>query len=364
MPFGACHAVSAALAVLVLVGCGPRAVRSPEWILGQSARYPSSQYIVGVGSAPTAADLSDALRVAGASARTEIAQTIEVRVDHVQQLVGESTSISEQRTGQAGWALEAENSSLSSFTRTSTDQIIRGIELTEKYHDQQRHILYVLAVLDKAQAAHRLEEQIDKLSDQVSLLHEQAQHREKEQDLLTAIKLSREALNASLKVDLLRNQLSVVDPYRLRGGDSGATSAQLTLRLTERLLGLRIHVSVEGADLVEDAVYEAMAGTDFSVSMDSGAGAPGLTLWGKVSTQWDTYPALAGDEDLQVCRTYLGLKLIDNRTDRIVGQVPFLANSNAPDRELAEERALHLLRRQILSELPEQVYRALSMETE
>ena len=354
------------LASLILSGCGPRAVRSPDWILGQPARYPFSQYIVGIGSAPTSAGLAEALKAASVSARTEIAQTIEVKVDHVQQLVGVSTSISEHRTGQASWALEAEHSSLNTFTQTSTDQIIQGIELKEKYHDEKRQTLYVLAVLDKTEAGFRLEEEIRKLGEKIALLHQQAQGREEEQDLLTAIRLYREALNLSLKADVLQNQLSVIDPYRLKAHRSESASTRLAIRLTEVLLGFEFYVSVEEADFVEDTIHEALAGTDFNVRTGAAADSVGLTLWGKVTTKWDTYPALsgAGGEKLQVCRTYLSLKIVDNRTGRIAGQVNLLANSNAKERSLARERALRLLSQRVLEELPGAVYQALSMELE
>ena len=90
---------------------------------------------------------------------------------------------------------------------------------------------------------------------------------------------------------------------------------------------------------------------------------PGLTLWGRVNVKWDSFPALdptAGE--LQVCRAYLGVKIIDDRTGTIVGQVNLLANNNAKDKKQAEERALWLLKERILEELPPATYEALSIE--
>ena len=100
------------------MACGPKAVRSPDWILGDSPRYPASQYLVGVGTAPTSGGMADALQAAGSSARAELAQTIEVHVDHVSMLTEQSTSTAERRAGsRASMALEAERSDLSTFTR-------------------------------------------------------------------------------------------------------------------------------------------------------------------------------------------------------------------------------------------------------
>ena len=354
------------LCALLASGCGPKTVRSPDWILGQPIRYPSSFYIIGVGSAPTRAGISEALKAASASARIEIAQTIETQIDHVEEWVVESSSTREYRPGKPGWALEVEQSSLNSFTRTSTDQIIQGIELKEKYRDEERQTLYVLAVLDKVETGQRLVKEVGKLGEQVSLLRAQAQKIEAEGDLLTAVRLLRQALNFSLKADVLKRQLSVIQPQSLRDYSAAHTSARIAARLTELLLEFEFYVAVDEAGLIEDAIHEALAGTDFNVRMKAAADSTGLTLWGRVDTRWDKYPALsgAGEAELQVCRTYLGLKIVDNRTGRIVGQANLRANSNASDRERARERALMLLSQQILEELPGEVYKALSIETE
>ena len=114
------------LILISLASCGPRAVRSPGWILGQSSRFPPSLFIVGVGSAPTSANASEALNAAGMSARSEIAQTLEVQIQIVEELRVESESQS-QYSDQSSWAFDAEMSSLSSYSRTYTNQIVQGI---------------------------------------------------------------------------------------------------------------------------------------------------------------------------------------------------------------------------------------------
>ena len=80
------------LFLLVFAACGPKGVRSPDWLLAESARYPGGRFLVGVGSAPTAGGVAEALKAASASARAEIAQTIEVRIDHVQELLGQNVT--------------------------------------------------------------------------------------------------------------------------------------------------------------------------------------------------------------------------------------------------------------------------------
>ncbi|MBT5874553.1 MAG: hypothetical protein HOH43_14130, partial [Candidatus Latescibacteria bacterium] len=62
--------ISATALLGLLWSCaGPRAVASPDWILRQPVAYPSSHYLVGVGSAPTRGGIPAALEAASASAR-------------------------------------------------------------------------------------------------------------------------------------------------------------------------------------------------------------------------------------------------------------------------------------------------------
>ncbi len=349
--------------VLLLSGCGPKAVKSPNWILGQPRFYPSSQYLIGVGSAPTAGSMAEAQKAAGISARSEIGQTIEVQIKSAQELSQENVRLEEHRSGQASWAMEVERSRLTVFTRTSTQQIVQGIELKEKYHDEKRQVLYVLAVLDKAEASMRLAREIRQLDEQVALLTEKGEVQRQKGDVLGAIKLYREVLNRGLKADVLRRQLSVVDPAQFRTAAAPYLSARLAVALTDLLRQFNFYVEVDGEDFVEDIMHRAMLNAGFEVQAQRLKEVPGLTLWGRVNIKWDSFPALdrtAGE--LQVCRAYLGVKIIDDRTGTIVGQVNLLANSNAEDKKQAQEWALWLLKERILEELPQATYEALSIE--
>jgi len=349
----------------MLSACGPKAVRSPDWLLGEPARYPSDLYLIGVGTAPTAGGLPDALKAAGAGARAELAQTIEVRIDHIGRLVEESTRVEKSRGSQTELALEAERSDLSSFTEVHTEQIVQGIALKEKYHDENRKILYVLAVLEKRGAAERLEGQVREQDEQAGAFAEQARLRVGEGDLLAAIRLYREGLNRSLKAEVLQGQLRVIDPYRARRVTIEQTSGELTVALTDLLLRYSFFVSVEGYPLIEDTLHEGLVAAGYNARAEREMDAEGLTLWGSVNVKQGSFPSLGrGGEELKVCRAYLGIKIVDNRSGVIVGQVNLLDNSNAESEKLAEERALQLLRGRILRELPEALYKALSFEME
>jgi LPP20 lipoprotein len=345
-------------------GCGPRAVRSPDWILGDPGRYPAGHYLTGVGSAPTSGGLSEALKAAAASARAELAQTIEVRVDHIQRLKRESTRTVE--FGQEGvqLALETERSALSTFTRTSTDQIVQGIQLKEKYHDEDRGVLYVLAVLDKQQAAARLADQLAALETRIDGLTRDGDRRAAAHDLLSGIRRYRDALGLAVRADILLNQLRVIDPHLAREAVPARLGADVAAGLSQLFLRYGFSVSVDRYPLMEATVREALVSVGLDVRSQRQPGQPGLTLWGAVNVKRGTYPSLEQEREgaLHVCRIYLGLKLVDDLTGSIVGQVNLLDNSNAENAALAEERAVRLLRQRILRQLPAALYQALSLE--
>lgn len=132
------------------------------------------------------------------------------------------------------------------------------------------------------------------------------------------------------------------------------------------LLGeLELYVAVDGPQLVVDAIYEALGRTELRARAGSPPDSTGLTLWGQMTEKWDNFSALDGPGDtLRVCRVYLGLKVLENRTGKIAGQVNLVANSNARDSLQAKERAVRQLRRRVIEELPSSVYRVLSIGEE
>ena len=336
---------------------------SPDWILRQPMAYPTAHYLLGVGTAPTRGGMAEALEAASASARAQIGQTIEVRIEHVGEFLDEMTSAGEARDGRLSWALETERSSLSSFTRTSTSQMVRGIELKEKYLDEKTGILYVLAVLDKAQAAERLRVEAAELEAEAQLLRDKASAYEGEGENLAAVRTLRLALKSALEADVLRRQLSVVAPHRASRTDRGVSSVALASSLAVLLGEIDLRVTVEGSPLLADAIHEALGRTELRARAGTPSDSTGLTLWGQVTEKWDGYPALDGSGDtLRVCRAYLGLKLLENHTGRIAGQVNLVANSNARDSLRARERTVRRLQQSVLEELPGEVFRILSLE--
>lgn len=336
----------------------------PDWILRESAHYPFSRYFTGVGFSSTISrGFSVALLRASDDARTEIAKIIEVEVEHTQKMFQQTTSSMVYRADRSDLIYWNEFSDLSSFTRTSTNQIIQGIGLKEKFHDPKEHVLYVLAVLDRVATAGRLEREIQEFDYQVALLSEKAKKKEDNQDLINAVRVYREALEFSLKSDILRRQYSVINPYPSREYDREYdfehSSMYLAFQLRELLPRIKIYISANDFDFVEKSIHQVASEAGFSVVELSSSHAF-LALQCSINTSH--YRGLGKYNKLHVCRVSLRVKIMNNRTKQIVGEFTLLANSNAEDQNGARDRALRVLNAIIKEDFLKMFYKALGME--
>lgn len=190
----------------------------------------------------------------------------------------ENTRSAIQRDGEDNWAVEIERSQLTSFARTSSRPLVQDIELAEKYHDEQRGVVYVLAILDKDRAGPRLARQIEKLNHEARVPATRAQQRHNDHDGLEAIKLYREVLNRALKAEVLQRQLGVIAPALLKTNTLSNDSTDLCMTLTDQLRAFDFYVQIDDSDLIEDTMQTALLDAGFAVRAAPLPGRPGLAL--------------------------------------------------------------------------------------
>ena len=144
---------------------------------------------------------------------------------------------------------------------------------------------------------------------------------------------------------------------------SAQTSDGIASRLVELFQRYRINlVMVDDSTQIIDTMRDVLTKSSFSINTHLDRSAPGVTLWAKINTQWDTYKAEYDENELQVCRVYINIQLIDHLSEVIIGQINMGENSNAASKDKAKKRALRLLNKRILAELPSAIYRVLSVE--
>jgi len=352
--------------LIALCSCGYRIVKvsgtefrpagpPADW----PVRYPASRYLTGIGASPTSWGMWVALQRASDDARAEIARTIESRVESRRELFIRSSLSAGYPDGKNNRILRTESKNLSSFIRVSTDQIVQGVELKEKHHDQNERVLYVLGVIDRVAASERLARQTEELDHRIALLRGQARKREAARDFLAAVQLYRKALGASLQADVLRQQASVLDPHS--ADHTGATHASAELAVTLGALLSNTELSITGNRLgaIEGEIQQAMAGAGFTVRRQS-LSPTGLTL--RCSMEEKCYPGSSKYKELRVCRLSLEIEIADMRTRRIAGQVTLLGTSNGHNDASARGGALRNLRREVKEKLPDAFYEALSIK--
>ncbi len=234
------------VAVCLVSACTGFGGRSaPSWIDGVSREHPADQYLIGVGQA-------DSLPAATERAYGAVAKIFKAEVTS-QSRDWESFLLQEAR----GQTRSERRLTLDQVTSVSTDKVLENVTVLDTWFDRQTKVHYVLAGMNRAQAAAALQERIAELDQTVETeVNEARQTREKlarVQNLRRAAKhlVLREAYNADLRVVRASGQ-GLAPKYSV---------AELTTELQQFLASnLAISVEVTGAQAepIRRAVMEGL----------------------------------------------------------------------------------------------------------
>ncbi len=181
---------------LTLSGCaGKRTSEVPDWVNGNSSRYPGNQYLIGRGQGEYAAIARD-------RARADLAKIFEVNIAE------QSKDIIEfSRTG-TGKQAQLE-SSASRQIATRTDQTLSNIEIAEVWKNPKTGQHHALAVMDRLKAGQSLREDIQQLD---KLTGEAIAAAKRQDEVLLQLGDAGRAVEAQLQRRALQRQLQVIDP--------------------------------------------------------------------------------------------------------------------------------------------------------
>jgi hypothetical protein len=213
-----------AAALLSLGGCATKSPTQPDWINGDSAKFKSSQYLIGRGQSSNMEDAKD-------RARADLAKIFQVAVA----VDSEDTQSYKSDSSVADGAGQYSGESSRRIT-TRTDQIIRGIQIAEIYQDPVSKTQYVLAVLPRLQAASSLRQQISQLDDAVQASVDQSKNNS---DLFIKIAAASKAIDTQMEREGLQKALQVVD-ITGRGVESKYNSGRLKTDMDALLKRVRI----------------------------------------------------------------------------------------------------------------------------
>lgn len=252
------------LSVGLLGGCAAtsKGVRDkPDWIDGPSARYPNENYLVGRGQAVNIDEAKD-------RARADLAKTFEVAIAEQTRDIQTFT----RQTGDGDTQVSSRQD-LSRQIATRTEQVVRGIDIADLWHDPLSKNQYALAVLDRNKAARALREQIDQLDDATAKYVSQARA---EPDALRKIAIAAKALESQTARAGLQRSLQIVDKNG-RGKDPVYKTAELRADL-DQMIG-RVRLTAMGDGAYADDLTKAVAGalTKAGFTVDAAAGDYRLT---------------------------------------------------------------------------------------
>lgn len=300
---------------LILGGCATKPSQ-PDWIAGDSAKYPSSQYLLGRGQAGTQEEAKD-------RARADLAKVFQVAVaadsEDVQSFKTDSVDGAGQYAGQSSRRIT-----------TSTEQIVRGILIPELWQDSVTKNHYALAVLPRLQAAASLRQQISLLDDSIRNNIEQSR---KNTDLFLKIAAASRALDVQVEREGLQKSLQVVD-LTGRGVETQLSSSKLRADMDELLKRVRIasQVSNDSPAGFTDVISGALAQAGFLIETGDH---PDFSLKSRLNLS--DMGLVAG---WYWQRGTLEITLTEVGSGRIRGTKRWPIKSSATDRETAIKRAL------------------------
>ncbi|MDD4004579.1 MAG: LPP20 family lipoprotein [Elusimicrobiaceae bacterium] len=250
-----------AVALAVVAGCaGSKTVvaggsKRPDWVSGDSVRYPRETYMLGVGLGDDAASASD-------RARGQIAQIFSALVSVTSEIsASESTRLSGGST-QTDSAQDAAES-----VRTSSQKVLEGVEIVQNWQDPQTRQFYALAALDRAKAASSFRQKLSELDMELAGW---------ESSFDSAKEKFAKAKAAANVLALLKTRDGLNADLRIIAG-SGATvsdSANEQLAAYKKAIAdLNITVTVKGASgqQIETGIIKALNSMGFTAK----AGEPG-----------------------------------------------------------------------------------------
>jgi hypothetical protein len=305
-----------ALMLSLMAGCASKKPAIPDWITGDSAQYKSTQYLIGRGQAATLEEAKD-------RARADLSKIFQVVV------VAESEDVQKfKSTSPSSGEYESQ---ASRHITTRTEQIIRGIQITELWQDPTSKNYHVLAVLPRLQTAASLRQQISQLDEATGNHIEQSR---KNSDLFLKIAAANLAVESEQERESLQKSLQIVDSAG-RGPEPRWNSAKLNSDLDELLKRVRIasQVAADSTPGLEEVVAGALAKAGFMIETGQN---PDFVLQARMELA-----DLGYKEGWYWQRGVLEVTLSETATNRVRGTKRWVIKSNAPDKESAAKRALN-----------------------
>ena len=301
--------------------------KRPDWIDGESARYPSSKYLIGVGYGSDRHSAED-------NARSEIAKIFYSKVDSQTRIYQEYVQTKSKDKSAYTEFLDIEQ-----ISRVSTQKVLSGVRISQIYEETKPDpIFYALAVLERDRSAAILQQKIQQLDQGIQSLLADAT---REQDTLVKIRHLKQSLRSHILREAYDAELRIVN----QSGDGITPPIHFTeikrrleaILLRDYLFGVLIKGS--RAEEIREAVVQGLNQQGFSVCEDLSR------THVVVRATIDIKPLNRGTSEWKYVEWRAHLDLVDRRNDVVIGSVNETGKEGHTSLYQAEDRAVRNIRK-------------------
>ena len=311
--------------------------KKPDWVDGESKRYPSTSYLSGVGYGHERQSAED-------KARAEIAKIFYSDIN------SRSRTYQEYLQTISGKKSKAEEKiSIEEITEVSTKKVLSGVRIVQVHEaTTPKPIYYALAVLDRNQSAEILRSKIKETDQDIKNLLSNAKH---EEDKLSKIKGLKECTRKYILREAYDAELRIISP-----SGKGVTPPINFIKIKNMLNDILfrdflIALSVKGskAKEIQEALVVALNQKGFSVSED----------FDKVSVivrvDVEIKPIDRGTSEWKYVRWNIHTDLIDKRGGTVFGSVNKTGREGHLSLPQAENRAVRKIRKTVTTDIAEEL---------
>ena len=307
--------------------------KKPDWVNGESAQYPSSEYLIGVGYGSDRRSAED-------NARSEIAKIFYSKVDSETRIYQEYL-----QTTSKGRSVQTESLDIEQITEVSTQKVLSGVRISQVYQEiKPDPIFYALAVLDRHQSTARLQHKIHELDRGIQRLLTNAAG---EEDVIMKIRYLKESVHKHILREAYNAELRIVSQSG-RGIPSPIHFTQIKSQLNALLLkDFLVGLSIKGmrAEEIRESLVQGLNQQGFCVSEDlSRANVV-------VRATIEIKPLDRGRSEWKYVQWRTHLDLADQRGGVVFGSVDETGREGHTSLFGAEERALRKIRKALATNI-------------
>jgi len=349
-------ALTLTLLMAFIIPSAASARRAPDWIDGASKKYSEPRYFIGVGAVPMGrGGKKQQLQMAGDRARGEIAKTLRAKVQ-VETRAERTVTGTQKGRGRKD---TQSRSQMKDVVRTSTSEILDGVEIKQYYRDKKGKTLYALAILDRIKAARRLEDSVNIVKGELLAEMEIGESLQTEGRLLPAIGHYNNALGLAGQIRRTNELISVLKPA---GPSPFASAANYETDIRRIISGIRkrirFDISVTGpASKVRLYIIQGLAKAGYITK--AGSATPGGTQTYHLECVTDlTYRGtidMGKDMVMQIYQADLDIEIEDPRTKETVGMLTWSVSANEKTGTMAEKSAVRALGRFVKEQIADKM---------